>query len=176
MSKVYKNNKTGYSGICFESKPSKYRAYISVHGERVRLGYFAELQDAINAREQAENFYKFKIGDNDKRFKTILFVIKEDIEKYEEAFYYLIEAALSYDGTTCFSTYAVNKIKEGLIAGGRFKKVLKEFEEMNFDNKEMYISWLNGVSIRQLAKDYNVNAYTVKKNIKNCNDFIERRL
>jgi hypothetical protein len=57
--KIYSNtrNKTGYNGVCFVEQG--YRAYIVRNGNFKHLGYFDNLDDAINARKQAEEFKLF---------------------------------------------------------------------------------------------------------------------
>ncbi|TCJ01567.1 hypothetical protein [Cytobacillus praedii] len=51
------NNKTGHTGVClFEG--GKYRAYISRKGKRKYLGLFDTVDDAVNARKEAEEYYE----------------------------------------------------------------------------------------------------------------------
>jgi hypothetical protein len=50
-----RTSKTGYIGITIEN--NKYRASIRVNGRLMRLGYYSSLQDAIDARHQAEIEY-----------------------------------------------------------------------------------------------------------------------
>lgn len=173
MSKIYKNNKTGYAGVCFENKANKYRAYISVHGEKIRLGYFTLIDEAIQARKEAEKIYKFNCYND---YKLVRFVINNNDERYEEAFYHLIKSALNYDGSVCFSTYAVNNIKLALNERRCFKSISEGFKNLELEDKEIYVNWLNGVSLRQLSNDYNINVYNINKIIKKCNKIIEREL
>ena len=58
--KFYKNNKYGYPGVGFAKNVKRYRAYISVNKKHINLGYYDELEDAINARKEAEEKYKPK--------------------------------------------------------------------------------------------------------------------
>jgi hypothetical protein len=52
-----KNNKTGYSGVCFKS--NAWTAYIKVDYTNLYLGRFAKKEDAIAARLKAEQeFYE----------------------------------------------------------------------------------------------------------------------
>jgi hypothetical protein len=55
--RVRKDNKTGVKGVNFCKYWQKYVARISVNKKRINLGSFANLQDAINARNQAEKKY-----------------------------------------------------------------------------------------------------------------------
>lgn len=50
-----KNNELGIKGIKNES--GKYRARIFVDGKHINLGLFADLQNAINARREAEELH-----------------------------------------------------------------------------------------------------------------------
>lgn len=48
------NNKTGVTGVCFDNKSNKYRAYITKDGKRIELGLYSKLDDAIISRLKAE--------------------------------------------------------------------------------------------------------------------------
>lgn len=48
------NNGTKVKGVCFESKANKYRAYITVGGEKIKIGYFSTFCEAVEARETYE--------------------------------------------------------------------------------------------------------------------------
>lgn len=52
-----KNNKTGCKGVSWSRNLKKYHAYITFKGKRYNLGFFDELEDAINARKNAELYY-----------------------------------------------------------------------------------------------------------------------
>ena len=52
--KLNKNNKTGHTGVYFDSSHGIYQAYIMLHRKKYHLGSFKHLQDAIDAREEAE--------------------------------------------------------------------------------------------------------------------------
>lgn len=55
MNNIQKKNKTGKTGISFVN--NKYRARIYVYGKSIHLGYFDNIEDAIRAREEAEQEY-----------------------------------------------------------------------------------------------------------------------
>lgn len=58
-------NKSGFPGVCLSAKNNKWRAYITVNGKRIDIGYFNTKEDAINARINAEIKYlghiKYKV-------------------------------------------------------------------------------------------------------------------
>lgn len=54
-----KNNKSGYTGVCWDSNRQTWNAKIQVNGKTVNLGRFAEKDDAISARLAAEIQYDF---------------------------------------------------------------------------------------------------------------------
>lgn len=54
---IMSNNKSGYPGVCSHGN-NKYRAYISRKGKRVYLGLFDTVEEAVRARESAEEYYK----------------------------------------------------------------------------------------------------------------------
>lgn len=51
------NNTSGYTGVSFSKTDNKYIAYIQVNGKQINLGRYAELQEAVDARREAENQY-----------------------------------------------------------------------------------------------------------------------
>jgi hypothetical protein len=69
-----KNNKSGKTGVCWEENSQKWHAYIWVD-KCVHLGRFDKIEDAIDARIEAENKYfgeysyenSMKIGDINER-------------------------------------------------------------------------------------------------------------
>ncbi|PFW65272.1 AP2 domain-containing protein [Bacillus sp. AFS075034] len=64
-SKIYKNNKSGHKGVCWVKGKQKWRASIHIKGKTIHLGYFAEKEDAIKAREIAEEKYFKPILESD---------------------------------------------------------------------------------------------------------------
>ena len=52
--KLRKNNTSGYKGVSWDKRSSKWRAIITLKGNSYDLGYFENIQDAIKARKQAE--------------------------------------------------------------------------------------------------------------------------
>ena len=57
--KRYKNNSSGIVGVRWYSKTSRWVASISIDGNQIHLGYFAEFSDAVNARKNAEVLYGY---------------------------------------------------------------------------------------------------------------------
>lgn len=51
------NNKSGKTGVYWNTKLGKWHAQIRVDGHTKHLGYFADLQEAIRIRQQAEQQY-----------------------------------------------------------------------------------------------------------------------
>lgn len=53
------DNTSGHKGISLDKKTSKWHAYLNIEGsKRINIGYFINIEDAINAREQAEFKYR----------------------------------------------------------------------------------------------------------------------
>ena len=52
-------NKSGQTGVDWYAPSGKWRASIRSDGERVHLGHFDKIEDAITARKQAERLYGF---------------------------------------------------------------------------------------------------------------------
>jgi hypothetical protein len=53
--RIQHTNKSGASDVAFRKDTGKWRARISFNGVRINLGQFARLEDAISARNKAEN-------------------------------------------------------------------------------------------------------------------------
>ena len=53
--KIYKTNKSGYSGVNWHTKKNRWVVRIGHYGKRISIGEFINLQDAIAARIKAEN-------------------------------------------------------------------------------------------------------------------------
>ena len=56
-SSMYSNNTSGVKGVSWHKRLRKWGAYIQINKKHIRLGYFNNKQDAINARKQAEKKY-----------------------------------------------------------------------------------------------------------------------
>lgn len=52
-----KRNKSGHTGVWHDLKRGNYRAYININGKQKILGKFKEYNDAVKAREEAEEMY-----------------------------------------------------------------------------------------------------------------------
>lgn len=59
----YSSNTSGVRGVSFEKASSKWAAYITVRGKRRFLGRFADYDDAVFARKQAEAELVEELGD-----------------------------------------------------------------------------------------------------------------
>ena len=158
-----KNNKSGYTGVCFDNSSQKWRAYITVHNEKIKLGYFTHIEDAVLARKEAEKLYRFDFPG----YKLIHYVLQiscglspdnPDYQSlYENAFPFLAKAALKYDGNLAFPTYAVKVLRSNIKNDCRpnFALSFQEFEQTHFKDKEILVDWLNGASLRKISSKYN---------------------
>ena len=55
--KIHTNNTSGHKGINYNKKNNRWYARISIKGERIYLGCFEHIEDAISARKIAEEKY-----------------------------------------------------------------------------------------------------------------------
>ncbi len=53
------NNTSGHIGVAWDASKKKWMAYIKVDTKRIHLGRFDDIQDAVNARKQAEQQHGF---------------------------------------------------------------------------------------------------------------------
>lgn len=54
---VQSNSITGFTGISYDKRKNKYRAYIKVKGKQIFLGYHQDINNAISARQKGELRY-----------------------------------------------------------------------------------------------------------------------
>lgn len=54
-----KSNSSGYTGIYWHTKKNKWHVQLMINRRRIHIGYFAELPDAIIARDSAHAKYGF---------------------------------------------------------------------------------------------------------------------
>ena len=54
---IYKNNKSGHTGVMFNKNTNKWISYINKNKTRYNLGYFEKFEDAVLEREKAEEQY-----------------------------------------------------------------------------------------------------------------------
>jgi len=54
---IQKNNTSGHKGISWNKQKNKWETYIWKNGNRIRLGFFNLIKDAIFARKKAEKKY-----------------------------------------------------------------------------------------------------------------------
>lgn len=54
---MYKHNKSGHKGVSWFKTRNKWRAVITYDGKQIHLGYYDNLEEAVEARKQAEIEY-----------------------------------------------------------------------------------------------------------------------
>lgn len=62
--KTPNNSKTRVSGVSFYKARDSYRAYISCNKKQIHLGFFKNIEDAIEERRKAELLYFKEFADN----------------------------------------------------------------------------------------------------------------
>ena len=67
--RLNKNSKTGYTGVSYMMRFRKFRAYITVNRKQIYLGVFDTLEEAVEARKEAELKYFGKYRDMVKAIK-----------------------------------------------------------------------------------------------------------
>ena len=55
--KISSVNSSGYTGVCWDKRKNKWRAYITINKKRIELGWYIEKELAIKARKIAEEKY-----------------------------------------------------------------------------------------------------------------------
>jgi hypothetical protein len=57
---MFRDNTSGVRGVCWDSNRNQWRAEIKANGRKISLGRFARKDDAIRARERAEEQHGFR--------------------------------------------------------------------------------------------------------------------
>lgn len=128
------NNKTGHTGIYYSEKEKDYRPSIQVWGIRVFLGSYKTLQEAINKRKEAEEyFWQPCIDQLPKHLK------QEIVKQYKEACK-PIRSNTNIEGVT----YALGKGHSVFIT-------TKDNIAINLSN---YLSFEDAVKLRKNAEQY----------------------
>ena len=66
---IFKNNKSGYTGVNFNSRLQKWSARIQINHHPIFLGYFEDINEAIKTRKEAEEKYFGKYSyDNSQKY------------------------------------------------------------------------------------------------------------
>ena len=154
-----KNNKSGHTGVYFDNTSQKWRAQISYSGEKIKIGYFSSLQDAVEARKNAKDFYAFKEFTG---LKIPYFMFKcRDLE-YNKCVPLLFDAAFKYvedKNLSSFSSFAIRYISSKY-------NFVDDVEETDFKLSPMLKDWLDGISIAKLSHKYGVTVYSANLSIK----------
>lgn len=66
------NNTSGIVGVSFYKRQNKWRAYITYNTKQINLGYYFDIEDAKNARKEAEELYFGEFSYDNSMNKTIL--------------------------------------------------------------------------------------------------------
>lgn len=53
-------NKSGHTGVCFDSSRNNWRAFLTVNGKQLSIGAYPTYEEACKAREEAERKYKLR--------------------------------------------------------------------------------------------------------------------
>lgn len=62
--KTVQNNRSGYNGVTFDKEKNQWRVRIGINKETIHVGYFKNKEDAIQARNDAEDEYFGKYSYN----------------------------------------------------------------------------------------------------------------
>ena len=55
--KLAKNNKSGVTGVCWDSRVGLWQSYIWVNGKTIHLGRYSDFNIAVSVRKEAEDKY-----------------------------------------------------------------------------------------------------------------------
>ena len=146
---MYKNNKSGFSGVCYDVKSKKWRAYATFNNHKYRFGSFQTKEEAISAHQRELPILKAKLQEEKIQNQAKFFFL---------AFKYYVDKA------------APNlTFKSFLHSDFPAPSPLPNFLECwSGEDREIMDAWSKGFSIFKLAKLYNFsNSGLTKKIIKN---------
>lgn len=158
-----KNNKSGFTGVCFDKNNNKWKAFINISKKRIHLGYFTELYEAIEARSKMKLLNDFKNGKED--YKLLDFVLQKILYISQNKEFYndkreicktiLSDSLYEYYGAKTtnreiFSNYFFNKVLEKLSTE---KADIQKNDKLDFlvKNDEIIRLISNGLSIHQIS-------------------------
>lgn len=154
-------------GVFFENANSKYRAFIHVNNQKIWLGYFSNEADAIQARLNAERYYKNNFMNLPwgmlNFYKTIC---DHSFEIDDNSMRHFLLIALTYltqnnDGLM-FQTYATRELK-------KYKNNDENKDDFKVPSFDYFYQetqhFLNGFSLNYIAKMSNKPLQAVKSKI-----------
>lgn len=171
-----KNNKSGVKGVCFETRANKWRAYIGFAGEKIRLGYFSNFDEAVLARQNAEILYgKFK-GD------LVLYAKNRWSSADDDIIASLVMYAVRYfeediADMWSYSTFAIKNIDAGLVySNDIFKMKIQDFleERMNIpiEDAKMFLDFAKGTPTKKLTFLYSLSKTTIYRRVLNIAELL----
>lgn len=104
-----RNNKSGVTGVHFDSTNEKWVAQIGIDRKRKNLGKFDNFDDAVKARKEAEKKYfgeyRYKEQQNVKHMSA------QEMEEYDELYQYVRCKIMGYDENQSLSSKMVLRLK-----------------------------------------------------------------
>lgn len=184
-----KNNKSGVKGVCFETRANKWRAYIGFAGEKIRLGYFSNFDEAVVARQNAEVLYgKFK-GDlvlyaknrwNSTGISSISAINSANTANTGDITSSLIMYAIRYfeediADMWSYSTFAIKNIDAGLVYSKEtfgsacneddIKDFLEEKIGIPIEDVKLFMDFAKGVPTKKLTYMYSLSKTTIYRHV-----------
>ena len=153
-------------GVFFDNNSGKYRCFIHVNNKKIWLGYYADRDEAVRVRHEAQKYYKEDYVNREwgilhfyKNFHNIHFDIDDNINRLG-----LIIMAIRYlnmnENGQMFSTYAIDNIKTLTLSGD--KNWVKKPIIFNYFSP-IVCKFLNGVSLSKIAEENHYSRNSIKK-------------
>ena len=165
MSKLYKNNTSGVPGVSFDASASKWRAYISFNGKKIRLGNFSSFQDAVDARRLAEHSYDFSSLTS--RWSLLSFLGDSSLSARFKLVKLLLDYLLiSVDNSHSFSLFALRNWHScDPFCDSNSLFIFLNFVEHHAPQE--FFLYLNGLSFSQISNFLGHSRSQVRRNILN---------
>lgn len=135
-----KNNKSGYTGVCFDKSSNKWKAFADISRKRIHLGYYSELSDAIEARKSVQSLNEFENGSD--RYKLIDFVLQKILyisKSTSNANYIEMREKLKNIFLNCLYDYYIKKEKNNNEVFSNYY-INKALAEINDSSKQNMLS------------------------------------
>lgn len=164
MSKLYKNNTSGYPGVFFDKHTSKYKTFLNLNGKKIRLGSYSSLFLAVKARGELlylkQDFISSALFSHNPKIdyptaKLLFFKIAQDY--YNDALGSKTKPLKSY-----FLDYIQNL--NASIPNAK-SKLLALFDSLIPQNAKILDDWAKGSNLDDLAKLYSSSKSQINRKI-----------
>lgn len=158
---MYKNNKSGHTGVYFDKYNQCYKATINLNGKKIRLGAFSNPQDAVNARKVVSPL-KHDI------IKAAIYTHNQNLDYDSTLLIYLYTAVQFYNEPNnknkSFKSIFLQNVQNQSSPIPNAKDSISHFKSL-WLQPQLMDDWARGNSFQKLAKKYNYSTTQIYRKI-----------